>query len=237
VKFLTEDDLGFYAVAYKLAFLLMLPINAFQTAWGPFAYAIYKNEDAEDTYNSVLILFTIIICFIGLAIILFAKLAVILLAGEKYLGSTDAVAPLVLSLIFMSITWIVGIGIDLSKKTFWKIFSNSIQLTMASLIIYFLIVPLGILGVSLGIMIGYLVLFIWEYYLSHKLYKIRFHLSIPSLLISISALISLISYYLSPTSLVYNCIFNFMLLTLFTLVVYVIDKKRYIFSSIKAIKI
>jgi O-antigen/teichoic acid export membrane protein len=59
---LGAEDLGLYAAATKIAMLIGLLVNAFQTAWGPFSLSIHKQSDAAQTYNWVLKLFSLGMC-------------------------------------------------------------------------------------------------------------------------------------------------------------------------------
>lgn len=234
-KYLTPEDLGFYAVGYKLAFLMMLPINAFQTAWGPFSYAIYKNSDADKTYNTVLLAFTVFICFLGLGISLIASPLIAFVAGAKYEAAYQTVTPLVFGLIFMSLSWIIGIGIDLSKKTFWKIVSTTLQLIVTIGVIQILVIPFGIQGVAIGILSGYFAYFIWEIYISNKLYKINFSFLQCFTIIGIALLISILGQKIMYHSQLVNMLIYVILLALFVWFSWRIFIKEFNIQSLKSI--
>lgn len=51
---LSVYELGLYSIALKLTFFISLPIQAFQTAWGPFVYSNFKNEQMYGLFNYVL---------------------------------------------------------------------------------------------------------------------------------------------------------------------------------------
>ena len=76
--------LGVYAVGYKFSAIMRLPILGFRTAWGPFAYAIYKEENAERTYRFVFIGYTLAVTCIAIGISVFSQQLVALLASAKY---------------------------------------------------------------------------------------------------------------------------------------------------------
>jgi|GEM_PF-5315580 len=61
-RYLTLDSLGIYSVGMKVASLLMLVVTGFQTAWGPFAYATYRQPGANQTFARILLLFTYVGC-------------------------------------------------------------------------------------------------------------------------------------------------------------------------------
>ena len=65
----TNQILGYYSVAAKMAMIMTILLNAFQTAFGPFAYAILENENVEKFYAQILRLFLFIFGFACLLLI------------------------------------------------------------------------------------------------------------------------------------------------------------------------
>jgi|LQYC01.1.fsa_nt_gi O-antigen/teichoic acid export membrane protein len=176
---LPAEALGLYAAGYKVAFLIYLPIQAFQTAWGPFAYAIFKQSDASQTYDRVLSYFTIFMSVCVVAIAVFAEPLLVLLASKKYITSASVVGPLALGIAIQGIGWISAIGIDLSKKAYLNIYTYITYLIVTALSIYVLIGPFGIKGVALGIFIGYAFKTVFQTVLAYKAHPYRFNLKRP----------------------------------------------------------
>lgn len=174
-KYLSSNDLGLYAAGYKIALILNLPIQAFQTAWGPFYLSIHKEQNAEKTYNSILILYSIIFSFFALLLIIFSEKILILLSGIDYQEGSIVVYPLALAIIFRNLNSILGVGIDLSKKSYLKIYSYVIGLTTSIASIILTIEALGILGVGISILLGEISKSVVEAYLGSKVYNIKFN--------------------------------------------------------------
>ncbi len=117
----TESTLGFYAAGARVASVMLLLVGAFQAAWAPMSLAIHRRPDAADTYSRVLLIATIALVSGSIAIHFLADPAVTLLAGSGYGLGAAVVGPLMLGHAARALGWVGGIGIDLSKKTYWVI--------------------------------------------------------------------------------------------------------------------
>jgi len=171
---LDEFNLGIYAVGYKVASLLSYPVTAFQTAWGPFYLSIFKEKNIDQTFNEVLSVFSAVIFFLVLSVVLTSDIIVTTLASEKYLMSVPIVFPIVLSVAIIAIKDVSTIGIDLSMKTQYRLYSSLINLGTIVGFILLLIRPFGIMGVAYSLVLGSLIQIFFEVYTANKVNSIRF---------------------------------------------------------------
>jgi O-antigen/teichoic acid export membrane protein len=172
---LGSEQLGMYAVATKMAMLIGLIVGAFQTAWGPFSLSLYKQSDASQTYNWVLKLYTMGSCIIALLITMLAKPIIILLATEKYSSAIIVVFPLVMGLTIQSISWIMEIGIGISKRSYLNLISYSLAILTTSISIWILAPMYGLFGVGLGVMFGQSAKAITASLLAQRAYELPWH--------------------------------------------------------------
>ena len=70
---------------------------------------------------------------------------------------------------------ITEVGVTFAKKSYLKLYSYFVFLIIASIAIYLLIKPFGIIGVAWGALLGYLFKSIIATWLSHKNYPINFN--------------------------------------------------------------
>ena len=154
ISSLSLDHAGHYAVGFRIASLIMLPVIAFQTAWGPFCYALHKEPDAADTYSRILLYFTAVVALGAFALALVAGPVISLVARRDYLAGASVVLPLAFGGALQGVSWITGIGIDLSKKTAYSLTSYLIGLAVTLVAIWALVGAFGIVGVSVGVMLG-----------------------------------------------------------------------------------
>lgn len=169
---LGTEAIGLYAAATKIAMLISLVVGAFQTAWGPFSLSLYKQADAAQTFNWVLKLFVVVICLSALFITLLAQSLIHVIATDRFAGAAIVVFPLVMGLAIQATSWITGIGIDLSKRSFLSLFAYSAAL-LTTLIGIWLFTPLfGLMGVGLGVLLGHLIKAIAASWLAQRAYPL-----------------------------------------------------------------
>jgi O-antigen/teichoic acid export membrane protein len=177
------EAVGLYAVGYKLAFLLLIPTAAFQTAWNPMALAIYKEPDAAETYDRVLLYFAAAITVIAGSVAILADHIVEIFATARYLAGSVVVLPLAFALVVETTSWILGIGVDLSKRTYLSAVSYLLGLVVAVAAIALLIGPFGLAGVAYGVLAGKLTQAVTYSLAGFMSYPLRFSLGVPTAVI------------------------------------------------------
>ncbi len=189
---LTTEALGFYAAGYKMASLISLPVQAFQTAWGPFSFSIFKQQDSTRTYDHILLYFTIFICMCTLFLSFSAGPLLIFLATSKYLSSTQVVFPLALGLCIQAMGWISGIGIDLSRRSYLNLYAVIPSVAVSAASILLLIEPFGVMGVAIGLCIGHAFRTVVYTLLAYRAYPLRFSLGKPLLIVAATTVLGTI---------------------------------------------
>jgi len=170
-------ELGLYAAGAKVALLISLFVQAFQTAWGPFSLAIYQQPDAAHTYNWVLKTFVVGICVAVLLLSAIAQPMILLLASARYVGAGIVVFPLAMGQAIQATGWIADIGIGLSKRSYLSLYSYAVYLGVTVISIYQLVPVLGLLGVALGVLTGHAAKSIVASWLAQRAYALpwEFH--------------------------------------------------------------
>jgi O-antigen/teichoic acid export membrane protein len=191
INFLSLELMGVYAIGYKLVSLIQLVISGFQTAWGPFSFSIYKEKNACETYNSVLLYFVIVISIMAYLLVALARPLIYVFASAKYLDSAIVLLPLVFSKLVDSVSWITGVGISLSKRTSVNVLCYFIGTATAAILIWALVKPFGIVGVAYGVLGGQVVLTVSRTWFANRLYHLRFKVIPATVFLSISFIFSL----------------------------------------------
>ncbi len=234
-NFLTPISLGLYAAGYKIASMISLPINAFQTAWGPFYLSIHKEKNSSKTYNIILIGYTIIIAFSVLVLTALSKYILIFFASTKYTGAEIIVFPLAFGIALMSITDIIGIGIELSKKTLPKIYGLLLRLLVFSIIAYTTISHFGIIAVAFAVLISYLINGLINIIYGYRQYSLRYELKLPIYIVILTFLAGAFMFIIDYMSLEYSIILKFINLLLFSIILYFILPQHYTIQLVKTI--
>ena len=202
------QELGIYAAGAKVAMLLMLFIQAFQTAWGPFSLAIYKEADAGHTYSLVLRVSTIGLCVAVLGLSAAAYPVIVLLASSRYAGAAAIVFPLAMGLAIQGTGWITEIGIGLSKKSYLSIYSYAVFLLATGASIYVMAQLFGLPGVAFGVMFGQLAKACVAAWLAQRVYPLPWPFASALTLVCSTLLIGCASNWIYIKSgVVANCLF------------------------------
>lgn len=189
-------ELGFYAAAVKIAMLISLIINAFQTAWGPFSLSLYKQSDAAYTYNLVLKAFLLVMTMSALIITMLTHSMIHYLATDKYADAEAVVFPLIIGLVVQSISWITEIGISISKKSYLSLYSYIAGIISSILSIWLLASTYGLFGVGLGVMIGQIVKSLVSSLLAQMAYRLPWNYKPVIWLISVTIIMGMTSIWL-----------------------------------------
>lgn len=191
-SFFGLEALGIYAVGNKISQLSQFVINGFQVAWGPLAYSIMKEKNAEQTYNKV---FNYYIIFVSVFIIFFSVFIpffVNVLASSKYLQAIKIIYILLLSKLLMSVSGVTSIGIGLSKKTKYHLFAAILKLCITTLLIFLFLNIFNLVGVALGVLAGVITHIIVVNYFAYKVSDIRFSFFKTSFIVIFSSLIGIV---------------------------------------------
>lgn len=187
LNYIGGEELGLLAAGAKVALIIGLPINAFETAWGPFSLLIFKENDATRTYQLMLPLFTIFVCCTVLFLTAISELLLVLLASDEYRGASIIVFALSLTKAVAAIGGITGLGITLAKKSYYKLYSYSFMIFLGFLLLPLLSKNFGLAGLAFGSLVTMLAWATSETYLSERVHPIdwRFTNTILTLLITI----------------------------------------------------
>jgi len=182
-NFLGLESTSLYGIGYRYAFLLMLPINAFLASWVPFSLAIYKESDAQETYNRGLLLMTAALSLLSVVMLSVIEPVIGLVAGPSYLPGQVATLPLLLAILVQTVSLVAGVGISLSKQTRFTMYGYLIGVLSSALFIWLLVQQIGILGAAVGALLGRLVQAVAYVGFAYRVYPIRFALRRPAAMV------------------------------------------------------
>lgn len=187
------EELGLYAAATKIAMVMGLLVSAFQTAWGPFSLALFKQVDAGATYNWAFKLFALGACVAALLITLLAHPLIQFLATDRYSNALIVVFPLAMGHAIQATSRITVIGIAISKRSYLNLYANSVAIAATLAGIWFLAPLCGLLGIGLGVLLGHIVTALISSWMAQRAYRIPWHYSPVILLMSVTLVIGLVA--------------------------------------------
>ena len=173
------EALGIFAAGAKVAMLIALVINAFETSWGPFSLSIFREPDASRTFRAVLNVVVVGLCGTTLLLTAFGDLVVILLGSSKYAGAGQVVFALTMALTIQSIGAITEVGIMFSKRTHLKLYAYGLGLLVSAVAIPLLGSRFGVAGVAWGSLAGYTCKTVLEAWLAQRAHQIHWQFAGP----------------------------------------------------------
>ena len=165
------SEVGEYAVANRLALLLLIGMTAFLFALSPFLLATYSEDPEQEkaARGRTLTYLTFILALAGLALTLFAKEIIEVLApnfDDAYL----AVGPLALGTALYGIATVLTTGLAIVRKTV-HLAALGIAAALLNIVLNFaLIPPFGIVGAGVATAVGYGALALLYYWVTQRLY-------------------------------------------------------------------
>lgn len=110
------EELGRYAVGYRIGMLVAVLIRAFQVAWPAVLFSVAKRDDAKVFFARLLTYLLLVLGFAGLVLAVFAREAVLLLATPEYLPAAGIVPLVVLANLFSGVFYATPVGANLRNR-------------------------------------------------------------------------------------------------------------------------
>lgn len=205
LHFVSLSAAGIYSVSYSAGLLLSVIGRSIETAWTPFFYAIARDErekEAQRIFSYTATYYTLVIVWFGLALAVFAREVLRILAPHKYLAGLPAVPWIILGSVFEALYDIPSRGLYLMKKTQWL---PVIVLTAAAVntVFNFVLIPSwGMMGAAWATLIGYSVMITLTFYLAQRLYYVPYDYTRMAMIFVAAIAVYLICTWLSPDSLI-----------------------------------
>ncbi|HWW52843.1 MAG TPA: oligosaccharide flippase family protein [Acidimicrobiales bacterium] len=157
VHFVSLRQIGFYGLANRLAGILLIATYAFGTAWTPYILGLYAEDpDAEARIRAdVLRHLLAAMAVIAVAVGLFSREAVRVIAGARYLPAAATMPTLALATLFFSTLTVVQVPFLIEQRT-----SQMARLSLAAAAVNiaacFALIPVwGIQGAAIATVAGF----------------------------------------------------------------------------------
>lgn len=147
-KTMDYDSIGVFTSAVALANVILIIQAGFNTFWVPYTYENYKTQTGQFYKVHRYLLCVLTICALLLVL---SQDVIFLLLGEKYRGARLFFPFLILGPVCYIIGETTGIGIDISKRTYYNIvvFGGSVLVNI--LLCLVLRQPFGISGIAMAV--------------------------------------------------------------------------------------
>ncbi len=175
-KFSTTEEVGLYALGYKLSLVLQFVIiEPFLLVWPSIYFPLAKEKDAKKTLARLASIFFVSISFIGLIVILLSKPIILFMAAPDFWEAYNVCYWIVPSIILYGFYNIINVGINIEKKT--KMTPLIVGLSsLANIILNFLLIPkYGTTGAGISTLLSFIVMCSIAFHINNNTYPIKYH--------------------------------------------------------------
>jgi O-antigen/teichoic acid export membrane protein len=225
-----ERQLGIFGANYRLAVLITIFIQMFRLAAEPFFFNQSKNKNAPETYARIMNLFVIACSFMFLFVGLYLDVFKYIMTYKfKEYGEGIQIVPiLALGGVFLGIYYNLSIWYKLTDKN-WYGAAITFAGAVITILLNILWIPkYGYVGSAWATFVCYAFMMLMSYFLGQKFYPIPYPLKKILFYLFIISALTIISIYISPmiASLWLKVIVSTILMFVFTIFVYIMDKKE-----------
>jgi len=202
-SFGTMENVGIYSLAVKFGMLMqVLFLEPFNRSFGSFRFSIMKDDNTKEILSKIMKYLVFALLFLGLAISLFSKPILKIMAAPEYLEAYKLVPLIVLAHTIAGLSYFFQTGILYKKKTKY-IFFITVVGGIISLMCNFLFIPsMGAAGAALSMIIYGLSTAALTYVISNRLYPIIYVYSAVIKMYAVAILFFLLSYVIPTGSLI-----------------------------------
>ncbi len=167
-NYVEYEMIGIYSNAVTMASIITIVQSGLNTFWTPFVYE-YREQQLKIQKMHHIISFLLITC--GFGIIAFQDLVYFILVDKNYWASKAIMGFLMISPISETISETLGLGIELSKKTYMKLPVYIISIIVNIVSCLLLIPHFGIVGAAMANAISSLTMLISKSIIGEHYYR------------------------------------------------------------------
>jgi O-antigen/teichoic acid export membrane protein len=214
---------GIYSLGYQIGMVMSLITTSINMAWAPFfmSTAKEKGEETKNIFSRLTTYYMVGILFIGLAISLFAKDIIFLMATPKYYDSYKIIPIIVGTYVLNGMYYMVANQIFYTKKTKYLPFATFGSALLNILFNYLWIPNYGMMGAAWATLVSFAFAFLFTYIISQKVYPIKYEYLMICKVLALAGVICALSIVFSYDNLFYDIATKSLVLLLYPLGLFV----------------
>lgn len=167
-KYVDYEAIGIYSNAGTIAAIITILQSGLNTFWTPFVYEYYNQRDKIQRMHHMV---SFALIAFALLLITCKDLVYYILVDKQYWASKLIMPMLLISPVCITISETLGLGIELSKKTYLKlpVYSVNIVVNVVSCVV--LIPQFGLLGAAMANALASLSMLIVKTIIGERFYK------------------------------------------------------------------
>ena len=115
--FTTRDEVGWYALGYRIAAVMQISVAAFSMGWAPLRYRILGRDDAQQLYSRLATYFVLAGSLMVVALSVFARDLVALVAPPDFEPAAEVIPMLALAYLLGGLSILMMTGMAVVKRT------------------------------------------------------------------------------------------------------------------------
>lgn len=169
-RFTSLKEVGLYSLAYNISMVMNLISQSINQAWGPIYYDLASTDDGRAKLPRLTTVYAVTVVFAGMAYMLFAREALMVLASQRYWEAAALVPVIVAAYVCFALYSVVSTGIFFAKKTKW-VASISGAAAVVNIGLNLWLVPrFGMWAAAVNTLVAYSLMAIIARYLTGKLF-------------------------------------------------------------------
>jgi O-antigen/teichoic acid export membrane protein len=173
LKMTSRDAVGLYSLGFKLVLLESFLFMAFQLAWSPIAYSMYRKPEAERVFRKVFLYFLLLSSVLGMGLSLFSLEALKILTRPAYYGAYEVVGLLALGRVLHAAFYLGSMGICFANRMKYYALSVVCGAALNLVLNSFLVPPFGMMGAAAATAASHGVEASLGYYWATRVYPFR----------------------------------------------------------------
>ena len=193
---IADGDVGIYGAVCKIAIFLSIFITAFRLGAEPFFFSHAKQQNAKQTYATILKYFVIALAILFVGIIANIEILKYFIQKEEYWVGLSAVPYLLFGYVCLGIYTNLSIWYRLSDQTRFGLYISVAGAIITIVLNVILIPKFSYMGSAWVSMLAYFVMMVLSYVLGQKHYPIPYNLKKITAYLVISTVIVFASFFL-----------------------------------------
>ena len=165
---------GLFALAVKLATIVIVAVRAFGLAWPPLAYSVGDDDEARRLYAAVTTWYVVVIGFVVLSLALLSRWIVDLLAAPAYASAHEALGWVALGWGLYGLALLLVTVAGRARITTRNVPAAAAGLATNVVALVLLVPPLGVAGAGLALCVAYVVTLASLHLLTRSLFTVPF---------------------------------------------------------------
>lgn len=215
--YVSLTSLGIYSLGYTIGMIQIMVSTAISQAWVPFMFKKVADE-GESSHERLSILVTyyvLTICLVALLLSLFSKELILIFMNESFHASYTLVPIIVFAYLWNGLYIIPLNFLFLKMKTSW-IFIGTLSGAVINVGINLIFVPLfGIEAAAWATFFAFLAQFLIIFSIANHFYKFEYEYKRIIMIISLTAILVVLSTFLIATNLLHSILIKSMFLLIF----------------------